>query len=236
MLAVYPVGQLAAVIFAGVVLLVSCWPLGIAVLIGAPLMLLLLDRAGGPLRRRGESEQGLAAASSGRAADLVTGYRVLRGLRAERVAAERYRQVSREALEGTLPQTVYNFHVEDLHTYHVQAGRLWVRVHNECVPKYVYRGGSATDDALTPKPKDVDGLSTFDTPLKATGGHAGKVQKIDTDKLNDLEAIPNGTGHVSLIPKNRGELADWMAARGTGTPHLTQEVQDAIVDTFKVTR
>ncbi|WP_152360459.1 ABC transporter ATP-binding protein [Microlunatus speluncae] len=102
MLAVYPVGQLAAVIFAGIVLLVLCWPLGIAVLVGAPLMLLLLDRAGGPLRRRSESEQELAAAASGRAADLVTGYRVLRGLRAERIAAERYRRVSREALDGTL--------------------------------------------------------------------------------------------------------------------------------------
>ncbi|MFC7625311.1 ABC transporter transmembrane domain-containing protein [Microlunatus sp. GCM10028923] len=102
LLAIYPVGELAAVIFAGIVLLVLCWPLGLAVLIGAPLMLLLLDRAGGPLRRRSESEQALAAAASGRAADLVTGYRVLRGLRAERTAAERYRQVSREALAGTL--------------------------------------------------------------------------------------------------------------------------------------
>ncbi len=79
-----------------------CWPLGISVLVGAPLMLLLLDRAGGPLRRRSQSEQDLAASAFGRAADLVTGYRVLRGLRAERVAAERYRQVSREALAGTL--------------------------------------------------------------------------------------------------------------------------------------
>ncbi|MFC7623789.1 polymorphic toxin-type HINT domain-containing protein [Microlunatus sp. GCM10028923] len=132
--------------------------------------------------------------------------------------------------------TVYNFNVEDLHNYHVRTGTDWVRVHNECVPKYVYRGGSATDDALTPKPKDVDGLSTFDTPQRAAP-HGGKVQKIDTDKLEDLDAVPNGTGHVSLIPKNRDELGPWMESRGSGTPHpLTQEIQGAIVDTFKVSK
>lgn len=131
--------------------------------------------------------------------------------------------------------TVHNFHVDELHSYHVQAGGAWLRVHNECVPKHVYRAGSDTSDALTPKAKDLDGLSTFDTPQAALP-KGGKAQVIDTTKLKNLEAIPNGrNGHVSLMPKNPDELAGWMAARGTGTTHpLTQEIQDAIVDVVRL--
>ncbi|WP_157683578.1 polymorphic toxin-type HINT domain-containing protein [Microlunatus soli] len=31
--------------------------------------------------------------------------------------------------------TVYNFNVDELHSYHVQAGETWVRVHNDCGPE-----------------------------------------------------------------------------------------------------
>lgn len=99
---VYPVGELAAVIFGGVVLLSLSWPLGLAVLLGAPLLLALMDRAGARLRKRSGHEQELAAAASGRAADLVGGYRVLKGLNAEAEASRRYEEVSHDALEGTL--------------------------------------------------------------------------------------------------------------------------------------
>ncbi|ADD45688.1 ABC transporter ATP-binding protein [Stackebrandtia nassauensis] len=99
---VYPVGMFAGVIFCAVVLLTISWPLGLAVLIGTPLLLFLLDKADGPLRRRTEKQQELAADAAGNAADLITGYRVIKGIGAETEAAQRYLRSSQEALDATL--------------------------------------------------------------------------------------------------------------------------------------
>jgi putative ABC transport system ATP-binding protein len=102
MIGIYPVGQFGAVLFGGTVLLFLSWPLGLAVLLGVPLLLWLTDRAGSPLRRRSGAEQETAAAAAGEAADLMAGYRVIRGLGAEAEASVRYRRASRTALTSTL--------------------------------------------------------------------------------------------------------------------------------------
>jgi putative ABC transport system ATP-binding protein len=99
---IYPVGQFAAVLFGGTVLLVISWPLGIAVLVGAPLLLWLTERAGRTLQTRSGEEQEAAATAAGQAADLMAGYRVIRGVGAEEEASRRYRQTSRAALASTL--------------------------------------------------------------------------------------------------------------------------------------
>ena len=99
---VYPVGQLAAVLFGGTVLLTISWPLGLAVLLGAPVLLWVTERAGRRLRDRSGQEQEAAAAAAGRAADLLSGYRVIRGIGAEDEASRRYRHASRAALADTV--------------------------------------------------------------------------------------------------------------------------------------
>jgi ABC-type multidrug transport system fused ATPase/permease subunit len=99
---IHPIGEFAAVLFSGVVLLTIAWPIGVFVLVGAPLLTLLMDWAGGPLRRRSEREQELAGDAAGTATDLVTGLRVLNGIGATGTASDRYRQVSRNALRATL--------------------------------------------------------------------------------------------------------------------------------------
>jgi len=99
---VYPVGQLAAVLFGGAVLLTISWPLGLAVILGAPLLLWLTERAGRSLRDRSGEQQEAAATAAGRAADLMSGYRVIRGIGAEAEATRRYRRTSRDVLHNTL--------------------------------------------------------------------------------------------------------------------------------------
>ncbi|PRY62481.1 ABC transporter ATP-binding protein [Glycomyces artemisiae] len=101
-IAAWPVGEIAAVLLTGTVLMVLSWELGLIVLIGVPLLLLIMDRAGGPLRRRSHDQSALAAEASGKAADLLAGYRVLSGLGAQGAAADRYRKASRDALAGSL--------------------------------------------------------------------------------------------------------------------------------------
>lgn len=101
-LAVHPVSQLAGIAFGGTVIMTISWPLGVAVLMGTPALVLLIDRSGSRLRRRSVDEQALAAQAAGRAADVMAGYRVLAGLGATGEAARRYRDSSQSALRATL--------------------------------------------------------------------------------------------------------------------------------------
>ncbi len=101
-LLVYPVGELAAIVVGGTLLLLQSVPLGLAVLVGAPVLLVLLDLLGRPLRARAEPEAEAIADASGAAADMLAGHRVLAGVHAQEVAAQRYRGLSRDALRATM--------------------------------------------------------------------------------------------------------------------------------------
>ncbi len=100
--AIYPIGELVAVAVAAVSLFAIHPLLGIGVIVGAPVLLGLMWLVAGPLQRRSAIEQERIADATATAADLVTGLRVLTGIHAQRAATERYRRVSRTALEGTL--------------------------------------------------------------------------------------------------------------------------------------
>ncbi|MEE2032591.1 ABC transporter ATP-binding protein [Rhodococcus chondri] len=100
--AVYPVGHLVAIVFGAGILLSTSWMLGLAILLGTPLILWLLDKASGPLRRRSFKEQQLAGDAAGTATDLVSGIRVVKGIGAEGEASRRYLAASRRALDGVL--------------------------------------------------------------------------------------------------------------------------------------
>lgn len=99
-LGVHPVGELAGIAFVAVALVMIHWPLGLAVALGAPVVVWLMGALSGPFSRSRRTYQALLAKTVGRATDLVAGYRVVKGVRAEDEAAERYRRASREALAG----------------------------------------------------------------------------------------------------------------------------------------
>ena len=121
--------------------------------------------------------------------------------------------------------------------------------------RLVYRGGSAREDNLTPRPgKDTEpkagrapGLSTF-TSLEQAVLPGEKAQVIDLDLLGPplagLFDPPGGEGavpgHVSIAPVGpNGEvdsvlLEEWAATRNTGRAHeLTRRILDALVETVK---
>ncbi|WP_208085433.1 ABC transporter transmembrane domain-containing protein [Brevibacterium atlanticum] len=99
-LAVYPVAEFSGVVFIAVALLLIHWLLGLIVLVGAPLTVWLMGVLSGRLARDSRVYQTLLATTVGRATDMVTGYRVIKGIRAEAEATERYRETSRETLDG----------------------------------------------------------------------------------------------------------------------------------------
>jgi len=87
---------------AAVALLRISVPLGLLVLLGAPVLLALAHLLGRPLERRSHAEQERAAQASGIAADLIAGVRSLKGIGAEATAADRYRRTSRESMAAAV--------------------------------------------------------------------------------------------------------------------------------------
>lgn len=100
LLVVLPIARIAAIGFIAASLLSTYWLLGVVVLLGAPVAVWLMGMLSKRLSRDTREYQGLLAATVGRATDLVAGYRVVKGVRAEAEATRRYRQASQETLIG----------------------------------------------------------------------------------------------------------------------------------------
>ncbi|MGO1665164.1 ABC transporter transmembrane domain-containing protein [Candidatus Corynebacterium faecigallinarum] len=99
---VFSVAQIAAVGFIAVTLLTIHWPLGLIVIGGVPIVVGAVSALRSPFTRRTQHSQTLLAHAVGQATDLVTGYRVIKGIHAEDEATRRYHRSSREALSGAL--------------------------------------------------------------------------------------------------------------------------------------
>ncbi|WP_409328692.1 ABC transporter transmembrane domain-containing protein [Trujillonella humicola] len=91
-----------ALVVAAVSLLLVHVPLGLGVLLGAPLLVGALQLLAPLLTRRTSAQQEDVARTAGMATDLVQGVRALRGVGAEDAATERYRRTSRAALASTM--------------------------------------------------------------------------------------------------------------------------------------
>lgn len=96
------VAALTAAVVSAIALLVIDVPLGLAVLVGTPVILGGMQLAAPLIMRRATAQQEAIARASAMATDLVGGLRPLRGIGAEAAAAERYRTASAEALSATL--------------------------------------------------------------------------------------------------------------------------------------
>ncbi|MFJ2854622.1 ABC transporter transmembrane domain-containing protein [Streptomyces rubiginosohelvolus] len=99
-LLIMPVSRIAAIGFIAVSLLATHWLLGLVVLLGAPAAVWLMGVLSERLSRDTRAYQELLASTVGRATDLVAGYRVVKGIRAEAEATRRYRRASQETLAG----------------------------------------------------------------------------------------------------------------------------------------
>jgi ABC-type multidrug transport system fused ATPase/permease subunit len=98
LLATTTISRIASIVFIAISLLVLYWPLGVAVLVGTPVVVWLMGVLSERLSKDIGVYQGLLAATVGRAADLVAGYRVIKGIRAETEATHRYEAASQETL------------------------------------------------------------------------------------------------------------------------------------------
>ena len=99
---VYPPSQVASLLIAVATLgIINIW-LGLGVIVVLPIVLTLMHLAAHPLRERSLQEQHSLAGAAGAAADLVSGFRVISGLHADKTAARRYERYSQQALRSTI--------------------------------------------------------------------------------------------------------------------------------------
>ncbi|MDJ0395331.1 ABC transporter ATP-binding protein [Rhodococcus sp. G-MC3] len=96
------VAAVTATVVSAVALLIIDIPLGLAVLVGTPVIMYLLQKAAPLLTRRASDQQAKVARVSGMATDLVSGVRPLRGIGAEHAASDRFLVSSRTALNATM--------------------------------------------------------------------------------------------------------------------------------------
>lgn len=93
---------MGALLFASTALLLISVPLGVAVLVGAALVLWGMQALARPLERLGMIEQASVAGASEVATDAMAGLRIIRGLGAEDEVTRRYRRASAASLEGAV--------------------------------------------------------------------------------------------------------------------------------------
>ncbi|GAA0987790.1 ABC transporter ATP-binding protein [Acrocarpospora macrocephala] len=93
-------GALVAIVVVTVILLSSSLPLGLMVLIGVPVMVAAVAPLLKPLHHRQQRQRDLYGDMATRAADIVVGLRVLRGIGGEQVFADRYREESQRTRQA----------------------------------------------------------------------------------------------------------------------------------------
>ncbi|MGN0096176.1 MAG: ABC transporter transmembrane domain-containing protein [Corynebacterium sp.] len=99
---VFPIAELGSILYVAVVVLSIHWQLGLAVLVGAPLVVALSVRAARPLRGRAQARQQALAQAAAVAADAVQGLRIVKGLGVVRTMRRRYHGYSSRALDATV--------------------------------------------------------------------------------------------------------------------------------------
>ncbi|WP_411207871.1 ABC transporter transmembrane domain-containing protein [Corynebacterium callunae] len=102
MMTVFPVAEVASVIYgASVIFAINSW-LGFAVLCGGPLLVVIALKVSKPLQKRSGARQQAVAQAAATATDVVQGLRILKGLGAIMTVRKRYGEVSSEAYEKTI--------------------------------------------------------------------------------------------------------------------------------------
>lgn len=97
-LTIIPISRVTAIGFIATSLVATHWLLGLVVLVGAPAAVWSMGALSARLSRDTREYQELLAATVGQATDLVTGYRVIKGVRAEAEATGRYERASQATL------------------------------------------------------------------------------------------------------------------------------------------
>ena len=206
---IYPPGEVVGLVLAAGLLVAVHPALGIGTILALPLVLLLMHLAARPLRRRSLAEQEGMADAAAAAADLMGGFRVLRGLHAQSVAADRYRAVSRSTLRATLAARSAQAAFTGLST---AAAQLFAVVVAVAAALMAFAGTITPGQLVTVAGIAVNLVRPLDA-LVGTLGSLWAISQASARRLLDLLAVPP---HPAALGHVQGAGPDREAADGTG--------------------
>ncbi len=95
-------------------------------------------------------------------------------------------------------------------------------------PIFIYRMGNYTNTNLTPRAKDITGLS-FSTIKPVSGNYVVTTMKA-INSTGRLVAIQDSPTHVSVLPLNISEMDDWIESRNRAetNPHSLTTILKSI--------
>ncbi|VEH07073.1 ABC transporter transmembrane domain-containing protein [Corynebacterium kutscheri] len=102
MITVFPVAEFASIVYVTTMLTRTHWILGVAILMGAPLLIMVAMLFGTPLQKRSGHRQAAVADAAATATDVVQGLRIIKGLGAVTTVRQRYKVASDEAFRRTI--------------------------------------------------------------------------------------------------------------------------------------
>ncbi|WIM68796.1 ABC transporter ATP-binding protein [Corynebacterium breve] len=140
MMTVFPVAEVASILYVAVMVMTIHVPLGIAILLGGPAVVAIALFAAKPLRETSGKRQHALAKTAATATDVVQGLRTLKGLGAVGTVRSRYNAVSDEAYRRTVDA---NAAQARLNTVTESAGALYV------IAIAIAAGALALDDAMS---------------------------------------------------------------------------------------
>lgn len=225
-------GSVVAIAAVAAIMISTSWELGLLVLVGVPLMSAVVGPLLRPLHGRQQRQRELQGELSTRAADIVAGLRVLRGIGGERVFAERYRAESQRVRRASVHMVKIESLLEGVQVF--LPGLLIAGV-------TAVGAGSAVDREIT-----VGQLVTFYTyavfliaPLRTLIEAADKLTKghVAAKRVIRILAIePDVTGGTGSSPG--GELRDsasgtrvrpgLLTALAAATPEQAAEIADRL--------
>jgi hypothetical protein len=93
----------------------------------------------------------------------------------------------------------------------------------------IYRLGSLSNANLTPREKDLTGLSF--TTIKPSSGKYGATTIGAVNGTGVLVAVKDGSTHVSVTPANASQMPEWIQSRPTAAekPHQFTRALRAVV-------
>lgn len=99
---VFPIAEVGSILYVAMMVLIVDWRLGLAVLLGAPAVVLLSLRVARPLRSKAGARQQALARTAAVATDAVQGLRIIKGLGIVSAMKDRYRGYSENAYRATI--------------------------------------------------------------------------------------------------------------------------------------
>lgn len=239
---VFPVAEIVSILYVAVMVSFIHLPLGVAVLLGGPLVVFTSIKAAAPLRKKSGTRQKALAATSAMATDVVAGLRILKGIGAVETVGARYKVSSDDAYAKTLAangsRAVLNAVTESIGALYVVAVGLaagWLALRDVMTVGELITVVGLTQFIITPMTMLGKNIASRWATAQASGRRVQDVLGAPAehgDFESDVPALLPGVSVVTTPPSEEDMevLRSWPRSRALVAPHSADLFQGSVTD------